>query len=194
MIRAESSVRPALFQEELAMIAKSSTKNAIRKAVSRNAGQRAQPVAKRQSSRLLTGKGPVATSLFRVATSDRRIVAIEDGPQGTGQVTFGCHRSGSNRYRRMTLSAAEFLRRFLQHVLPSGFQKVRHYGCATATQRNAYRRGRWLVALAMAMGLVCALQATLRRDEFRPQVRCAECGGLMAIVGYSPCPAYFDTS
>ena len=39
-------------------------------------------------------------------------------------------RSGSRRYRPMTVTAEEFIRRFLQHVLPAGFQKVRHFGFA----------------------------------------------------------------
>ena len=51
----------------------------------------------------------------------------------------------------MTVSAEEFLRRFLQHVLPPGFQKVRHYGFASATRRAGYEYIRWLVTLAMGM-------------------------------------------
>src|SRR5271166_1343832 len=65
----------------------------------------------------------LAPYVFRVAISDRRIVSYDDG-----QVTFSYRRSGSNRWRNMTVDAHEFIRRFLQHVLPGGFQKVRHYG------------------------------------------------------------------
>ena len=61
----------------------------------------------------------LAPYVFRVAISDRRIVACEQG-----EVTFSYRRSGSNRWRKMTVDASEFIRRFLQHVLPSGFQKV----------------------------------------------------------------------
>jgi len=47
----------------------------------------------------------------------------------TGVVgTFSYRQSGTNRWRRMTLDPMEFIRRFLQHVLPRGLQKVRHYG------------------------------------------------------------------
>ena len=46
----------------------------------------------------------------------------------TGVVgTFSYRRSGTNRWRRMRLDPMEFIRRFLQHVLPRGLQKVRHY-------------------------------------------------------------------
>lgn len=61
--------------------------------------------------------------VFRVAISNARIVSLE-----TGRVRFRWKKSGSRRWRTMELDALEFLRRFLQHVLPPGFQKVRHYG------------------------------------------------------------------
>ena len=43
----------------------------------------------------------------------------------------------SRREKRLTLSAAEFLRRFVQHVLPRGFMKIRHYGLLASRQRQA---------------------------------------------------------
>jgi hypothetical protein len=61
--------------------------------------------------------------VFQVAISDHRIVKVEDG-----QVTFRYRKPGSSRDRRMTVNAKEFIRRFLQHVLPTGFMKVRYYG------------------------------------------------------------------
>ena len=114
--------------------------------------------------------------VFRVAISDRRIVAINEGADGQGQVTFGYRKSGSNRWRRMTVSAEEFLRRFLQHVLPSGFQKVRHYGFASAVRRKEYDLIRWLVTLAM--GLSYLLHAASPETERRlTGFRCEQCGG-----------------
>jgi hypothetical protein len=62
----------------------------------------------------------LAPYVFRVAIGDHGIVSCEDG-----RVTFTYRKVGSKRQRKMTLDAMEFLRRFLQHVLPSGFQKVR---------------------------------------------------------------------
>ena len=57
----------------------------------------------------------LAPYVFRVAIGDHRIVSCEDG-----QVTFTYRKVGSRRPRRMTLPASEFLRRYLQHVLPRG--------------------------------------------------------------------------
>ncbi|QTA90906.1 IS91 family transposase [Desulfonema magnum] len=60
----------------------------------------------------------------RVAISSHRIISVENG-----QVTFSYkdYKDGG-RKREMTLTADEFIRRFLLHVLPSGFHRIRHYG------------------------------------------------------------------
>ena len=66
----------------------------------------------------------LARYTHRVAISNRRLVALEDG-----EVTFHwkdyAHGGGQ---KTMTLKATEFIRRFLLHVLPSGFVRIRHYG------------------------------------------------------------------
>jgi hypothetical protein len=66
----------------------------------------------------------LARYTYRVAITNRRLLACDDG-----QVTFRWkdYQRG-NRQRIMTLDAVEFLRRFLLHVLPRGFQRIRHYG------------------------------------------------------------------
>jgi hypothetical protein len=60
----------------------------------------------------------------RVAISNRRLVSLEQG-----RVTF-CYKdyADDQRLKLMTLDAAEFIRRFLLHVLPKGFVRIRHYG------------------------------------------------------------------
>lgn len=65
----------------------------------------------------------LAPYIFRVALSNRRLVAMTDE-----SVTFRYRPSGSREWRLCTVSAVEFLRRFLQHVLPKGFVKARYYG------------------------------------------------------------------
>jgi hypothetical protein len=72
----------------------------------------------------------LAPYIFRVAISNRRILSVKDG-----QVTFSYRESDSGRWRRMTVSVNEFLRRFLQHVLPKGFVKVRYYGLFSPAKR-----------------------------------------------------------
>lgn len=60
----------------------------------------------------------------RVAISNNRILKLENG-----QVTFKWRDyQDSSRWKEMTVSAEEFIRRFLMHVLPPGFMKIRHYG------------------------------------------------------------------
>jgi len=62
----------------------------------------------------------------RVAISNRRLIAFDE--RG---VTFrwkDYRLKGRTRYKTMTVSAAEFMRRFLLHVLPAGFHRIRHYG------------------------------------------------------------------
>jgi Putative transposase/Transposase zinc-binding domain len=65
----------------------------------------------------------LAPYVFKVAISNQRIVSLKDRT-----VTFTYRKVGSARPRTTTLDAMEFLRRFLQHVFPDGFLKVRHFG------------------------------------------------------------------
>jgi hypothetical protein len=76
----------------------------------------------------------------RVAISNRRLLALEDG-----QVSFAWkdYRDGQ-QHKVMTVSAEEFIRRFLQHALPPGFQRIRYYGflanCHRAEKLDLCRR------------------------------------------------------
>ena len=65
----------------------------------------------------------LAPYVFKVAISNQRIVSLKDHT-----VTFTYRKPASTRPRTTTLDVMEFLRRFLQHVLPDGFMKVRHFG------------------------------------------------------------------
>jgi len=69
----------------------------------------------------------------RVAISNHRIVAVQDG-----RVTFSYRdRSDEDRIKHMTLEAVEFIRRFLLHVLPDGFVKIRYFGFMAHRNRKA---------------------------------------------------------
>ncbi len=60
----------------------------------------------------------------RVAITNNRILSIEDG-----KVTFNyCDRSDENKVKELTVKAEEFIRRYLLHILPPGFMKIRYYG------------------------------------------------------------------
>ena len=81
----------------------------------------------------------------RVAISNRRLISLDE----TG-VTFrykDYRRDGAERQRTMTLTADEFIRRFLLHVLPKGFHRIRHYGLlACAGRKTNIARARELLA------------------------------------------------
>jgi hypothetical protein len=73
----------------------------------------------------------LAAYVFRVALSNRRLVACSQS-----EVTFRYRPSGTQRWQLCTLHPLEFMRRFLQHVLPKGFVKVRYYGFFSPGQRQ----------------------------------------------------------
>jgi hypothetical protein len=74
----------------------------------------------------------LARYTHRVAISNQRLLSMQDG-----QVTFRYKDYAAGQCSKtMTLSAEEFLRRFVQHVLPSGFVKIRHYGLLAVRGRN----------------------------------------------------------
>ena len=74
----------------------------------------------------------LAPYVFRVAISNRNILALKDG-----RVTFRYRNAKTKETETATLSAEQFIRRFLQHVLPRNFQKVRTYGLLHPKQRDS---------------------------------------------------------
>lgn len=81
--------------------------------------------------------------VHRVAITNRRILSIEDG-----QVTFRYQEVDDPTWRTMTLKAGEFIRRFLQHVLPRGVHKVRYFGLWHPTRRRLLHQLQLVLALA----------------------------------------------
>lgn len=122
----------------------------------------------------------LAPYVFRVAISDKRVVSCNES-----HVTFRYRKSGSRRWRTMTLEAHEFIRRFLQHVLPRGLQKVRHYGFLSPNSRHSAESLAWLAAAAQGLlyRLVWSVAIVVAP---RPPVRCAECGQPMFLIAYFP--------
>jgi hypothetical protein len=72
----------------------------------------------------------LARYAFRIAITNNRILSLTDT-----SVTFRYTDRATGRHRRETVSGHEFIRRFLQHVLPAGFHKVRYYGLWHAARR-----------------------------------------------------------
>jgi Putative transposase/Transposase zinc-binding domain len=86
--------------------------------------------------------GYLARYVFRVAITNSRIVGLDDDG-----VTFRHKHRASNRSRTTRLSGHEFMRRFLQHVLPKGLHKVRYYGLWHASRREQAAQARLLLEL-----------------------------------------------
>lgn len=106
----------------------------------------------------------LARYTYRVAITNRRLLKLEEG-----KVTFRWkdYRHGS-RQRTMTLDAVEFLRRFLLHVLPRGFQRVRHYGwLANGARQGKLVRCRQLLARSAGSWLCDSNGETLGVKEYR---------------------------
>ena len=77
----------------------------------------------------------LAAYVFRTALGPQRILQDQ-----ADQITFKYKDSDTSQWHTMTLSATEFIRRFLQHVLPKGFQRVRHYGWLGPAAKRKWER------------------------------------------------------
>ena len=123
----------------------------------------------------------LARYTHRVAISNRRLVALEGG-----RVTFRWKDyAHGGRRKTMTLRATEFIRRFLLHVLPAGFVRIRHYGfLANRACREKLELCRNLLAAAMPPVAAEPVPGPKVAVEGRPEAHaCPACGeGRMVIV------------
>ena len=96
-------------------------------------------------------------------------------------VTYRFTPTGSQRAVRRTVPGQEFVRGFLQHVLPSNFQKLRYYGFAS---QNSKLKFGWVQMLVWFYLGWCYLLARQKLPEAptKPPIRCVECGGPMRLV------------
>jgi hypothetical protein len=111
----------------------------------------------------------------RVAISNRRLLAFDDAG-----VTFrykDYRRDGGQRQRVMTLAPDEFIRRFLLHVLPRGFHRIRHYGLlASSARKDSLARARDLLAVAPPP------DDDVPKEPPDVRLPCPCCGGQMIVV------------
>jgi hypothetical protein len=120
----------------------------------------------------------LARYTHRVAISNQRLLRLVDG-----QVSFRSKDyADGQQAKQLTLSAEEFLRRFVQHVLPRGFVKIRHYGLLANRHRaDKLRRCRQLLlpaTVAAGCGAVAPVEASEHvRLEPAAQPCCPQCGG-----------------
>jgi len=122
----------------------------------------------------------LAQYVFRVAIAPSRIICAADG-----KVWFKYQRSGEKKWRTCKLAVFEFIRRYLQHVLPHGFTKVRHYGFMSPNAK---------VPLSRIRELICALYEIIVEMLPPPKPRrckpwrCKACGGTIRWREFIPCP------
>jgi hypothetical protein len=111
----------------------------------------------------------------RVAIANSRLIAFNK--QGVTFKWKDYRIEGRDRYKRMKLATNEFIRRFLIHVLPKGFHRIRHYGLfAQSSCADNIARARELLAVAKPEGEPTAAVV----DHSKPTCPC--CGGRMIII------------
>lgn len=117
----------------------------------------------------------LAPYIFRVAISNNRIINLEDG-----QVTFQYRESATNQIKFATVTAEEFIRRFLQHVLPDRFVKVRYYGLLSPNNRHLLAKVRQLLAVSSTEIKPMTIDSEIK-EPIEPR-RCPKCGSLLILV------------
>jgi ssDNA-binding Zn-finger/Zn-ribbon topoisomerase 1 len=123
----------------------------------------------------------LARYTHRVAISNRRLIALDDNG-----VTFkwkDYRIEGCERYKVMTLATSEFIRRFLIHVLPDGFHRIRYYGLLASTTRvENIARARELLAVPILPIEAIKDASTEAAEPQTPEHPCPCCGGRMIII------------
>lgn len=112
--------------------------------------------------------------VFKVAIGNERILGLNDT-----HVRFAYTASNSHRRRTMTLAIPEFIRRFLQHVLPTGFMKVRYYGFLSPSFRRPFQDIRARVEIAHGFNVD---PPTVPDSAPSQPLRCEHCGARMRRV------------
>ena len=116
----------------------------------------------------------------RVAISNQRLVAMDERGITFRWKDYRCKERA--RLKTMTLSPAEFMRRFLLHVLPGGFHRIRHFGLlANGGRRENLAKVRALLQVA-PRAMPETVNAEVPPTLVQPLFVCPKCGAAMAIV------------
>jgi len=120
--------------------------------------------------------------VFRVAISNNRIKSIENGI-----ITFLYKDRQKKTWKTMALDAMEFIRRFLQHVLPKGFMKIRHYGFLNPNSPFSIEHLRELISLIHHV--IRDLLPEI--PEYKKQeIKCACCGHALKFIAFLKPPRW----
>ena len=125
----------------------------------------------------------LARYVFRVAISNNRIRSIEDDA-----IEFSYKDRDKKKWKTMKLKPMEFIRRFLQHVLPTGFMKIRHYGFLNPNSSFSIEKIR---------ELICLIHDVIRDllpkvPEYKKErIKCNRCGNLLRFIAFlKPIPGW----
>ena len=114
----------------------------------------------------------LAPYIYRIAITNNRIEKLENG-----QVSFRFKNSDTNRWQTATVPAPEFIHRFLQHVLPKGFVKIRYYGFLSPSKRNLLAVAKYLLGDSRC--------SKLHPTVAKPDI-CPDCGAKLRWVKSLP--------
>ena len=124
------------------------------------------------------GKGEAALKylaqyVYRIAISNNRIVKVSNH-----KVKFRYKESSTGKDKTMTLDVLEFIRRYLQHVLPTGFQKIRYYGFLSSAAKKKFEEIK--VLLGMKIDHKNKVKVAKQTNPNR-SIKCPQCGSVMVI-------------
>jgi hypothetical protein len=128
----------------------------------------------------------LARYVFRVAISNNRIKSIKDNA-----ITFTYKDRERKTWKTMELKPMEFIRRFLQHVLPRGFMKIRHYGFLNPNSSFSIDRLRELISLIhdVVKELSVSIPKIIKR-----KLKCAHCGNPLRYLAFLKPPPRWGPS
>ena len=119
----------------------------------------------------------LAPYVHRVAINNSRIVSVDEQ-----SVTYKIRRSKTNRVEIKRVDGEVFVESFLQHVLPRGFQKIRHYGWMSANSKVSLDEVKWLVWLFLGWTYWLASGYAPQAKPLTTPLRCKACGGVLRVV------------
>jgi hypothetical protein len=119
----------------------------------------------------------LAPYVYRVAISDNRIEAIDEHG-----VSYQVTPSGTKQPISRKVSGHEFVRGFVQHILPRGFQKIRYYGFMSSNCKMQLERVRWLVWLYLGWTYWLGSAFPTPQPTPKPRPTCKDCGGNLTLI------------
>ena len=114
----------------------------------------------------------LAPYIYRIAITNNRIEKVKNG-----QVSFRFKNSDTDQWQTATLPVFDFIHRFLQHVLPKGFVKIRYYGFLSPIKRNLLAVAKYLLGDRPGSEVIPTL------DQ---QYICPDCGAKLRWVKSLP--------